>query len=476
MAFLPGESRNITIDHVQDLTFDLYEFIEQVFNDDYILIIGSEVVLDPGTVTAGSGDVNSYILSVINELQRSDCSSFDDVINKAGANVDPIRALLTNENFLSEMSIEDISPELRSLIETCVFKTVITTTSDSYVEMLLRSVWGNSLRVVNVANERSLNDFRGCLREFKGNRVYSEPTLIYAFGKAERNESMPFARTDADYIYFIERWMKFDVRNDPFINLIQKKKLLALGCRFEDWYFRFFWYVLRHDVKRMGFGQVAVALDPSDRADANLEAFFKRYRIYNHDSFNNSHPMCAKEFMRFITETITSPEDKSQFRQMILDKRRKKGIFISYCHEDEAIASKLFFMLSRHFPNVWIDTEKLKAGDYNQEIVSAISEAIVFIPILSPTVARHLDEDDDSHYYRTEWSLATQRIMPEIGEEGVRYGAITILPLAVNGYDLHADYHISKFETLLNCHNHGVNLMAPSGFDRLLESIDFLLK
>ena len=472
MAFLPGDNRRIDLAQARDASFEMMDFVEQVFNDEYVLIFGSEVMLNPVTVPLGEGDMNKYLLMVINELQQSNCANFNELMDNAGHNVDPVRNLLTDKDFLSKMSFDDIAPELVELLRLKLFKTVITTTSDSYLEMLLRSIWGEQLRVVNVADERSLNEFRSTLKEYRGTAVYKEPTLIYAFGKAVKNESLPFARTDADYITFIERWMKFDSHSDALMNQIRDKRLLALGCKFEDWYFRFFWYVLRRDVDKMGNGQVAISLDTNDRADANLDDFLRRYRVSNHSRKGNPSAMDARSFMSFVTKTLTSTDEDSPFRSLIIERRRTQGVFISYYHEDEVIATKLFFMLSRKFPNVWFDTQRIDVGDYNTTIKTAILESKVFIPVLSPTIAEHLHDEDDKPYYRTEWAIASQLIDKKIPPENQ---TPYILPVAVNGYDLfNKEYH-NKFESITGCENSGVNLMAPSGFSQLVDRIEKLL-
>ena len=469
MAFLPGENKTIDIAKARDVSFDLKDFVEHVFNDEYALIIGSEVMLNP-KVPPGGGDMNEYLIYVINEIQKTKYADFNELIENAGHNVDPIRNLLTNEKFLHAMSPkEDLAPELVKMLNLKLFKIVITTTSDPYLEKLMRDVWEERLQVVNVADDHSLNEFRNLVKNYRGQAVYNEPTLIYAFGKAEKNEALRFARTDADYIYFVERWMKFDSHSDVFMDFIKSKKLLSLGCKFEDWYFRFFWYVLRRDVNKMGNGQVAIQLDINDRADANLDDFFRRYRVYNHSRGGNESPMDARSFMSYITDILTSVDESSPFREQVIARRREQGIFISYYHTDEVIATKLFFKLSRIFPNIWFDTQRLKVGDYNEKIESAISKSKVFIPILSPTIAKHLIEGDANHYYRTEWALASQ--VTSKNKNGTY-----VLPLAVNGYDLfNNEYHQEKFEVITGCHNTGVNLMSPSGFNQLVERIDIIL-
>ena len=104
MAFLPGENKKIDIARARDVSFDLMDFVEQVFNDEYALIVGSEVMLNPEKVPLGGGDMNKYLISIINESQNTECADFNELIENAGHNVDPIRNLLTENEFLSKMS------------------------------------------------------------------------------------------------------------------------------------------------------------------------------------------------------------------------------------------------------------------------------------------------------------------------------------------------------------------------------------
>ena len=110
MAFLPGENKTIDTAQARDVSFDLMDFVEQVFNDEYALIVGSEVMLNPEKVPLGGGDMNEYLINVINKIQHTECADFNELIENAGHNVDPIRNLLTDNEFLSAMSLEDLAP------------------------------------------------------------------------------------------------------------------------------------------------------------------------------------------------------------------------------------------------------------------------------------------------------------------------------------------------------------------------------
>ena len=128
-----------------------------------------------------------------------------------------------------------------ALLETKLFTTVLTTTTDGYLEIAMRKIWGNNLRVVNIYDKGDCRRFsrRSCCRRVQ---KYNQPTLIYVFGKLVANElKMKYVKTDSDAIELIAKWMRFDVEaNNEMLDFIRGKRLLALGCKYDNWYFRFF--------------------------------------------------------------------------------------------------------------------------------------------------------------------------------------------------------------------------------------------
>ena len=79
MAFTPDEEDlEYAIDDLQDLEFNMEEAIGHVFNNEYILIVGHEVILD--TNVEPSGDVNEYLLRHLNRILKSNYRNFDEVM------------------------------------------------------------------------------------------------------------------------------------------------------------------------------------------------------------------------------------------------------------------------------------------------------------------------------------------------------------------------------------------------------------
>ena len=448
MGFKPNENMAQRLLRRQEAAYSKEQMIEDVFNEEYILVVGSEVIMD--RQKEPTGDVNQYILRNVNDILGRNYRDFNELASHSGEGIDVVRNLLNLDE--AAYTCDDMSPQLCSLLHTRLFPIVLTTTFDHYLETLMRTVWGDRLRVVNVDDKKSMDNLRNELVECRGRRQYNTPTLLYIFGKAVSDESKKYVRTDDDAIQIIEKWIQLP-KEDPILKLIRNKKLLALGCKFSDWYFRFFWYILKREINRLNEGQVAFSLDENSESDQRLLQFLKHSKIYRHSD--------ARTFMDETTQLLTGTDHTGRFQSLVLNGRRRGGIFISYSSSDFTMASQLFFMLRKRGYNVWFDNASLKGGDdYNQEIERAIGETKVFIPLLTPHVAGDLTAGRTDNYYNREWKMAMQ------------LGGKNILPLATNGYDLRAPYHTTMFESLIGGTLSGIDLMTNNGFAKLTEAID----
>ena len=447
MGYKPNEDNSRLIWNRKEVTFDKEAFIRAVFDEEYILVIGSKVIMN-GSVEP-SGDVNTYILNCLNRTSGEQYSDFNDVIEHAGERVDPIRNLINSDVHFS-YDLADISPELCRLLRTRLFPIVLTTTIDRYLETLMRDIWGERLRVVSM-DDSSLLDWRQALIASREKNPYWNPTLFYIFGKADCKFCV---RTDDEALQMVEKWIR-EKPEDSVFEFIRSKKALALGCQFENWYFRIFWYVLKHEIKRFSEGEVAMEIDIGDRSDLRLKDYMDRKGIYNHGD--------ARQFMNVITEDLTSLSPGNPFCELVLKYRRKGGIFISYFNGDEKVAEQLFVRLCNKGYRVWFDNDKLYGGaPYKKHIPEAIKDAPVFISLLSPAIASHLLSGDDNHYYRKEWNWAAEQ------------PGKNIIPVAIDGYDIRSGIHKS-FEQIMRRQDtgiSGIDLAAPDGFNRLTESLD----
>ncbi len=461
-------------------TFDERAFVDGVFNDEFILVVGSGVILDRTKFPESGGDINKYIIDEINKDRRAertgfaDYKSFTEVFRGTPLDeVDPIYRILADGY---DYCLDDISPELTKLLRTRLFRTVLTTTIDDYVETLMRDIWGDELRIVNISDNQSLKDLQNALGKSRADK-YTQPTLFYAFGKVISGRPKPrgYVETDVDAIKIIEKWM-MEVDSKHIVPFLKEKRILALGCKFDDWYFRFFWYILTRgfsDTDREGYkdfdghlltcDNLATVFDPENPSDRQLKDYLQRQGVCMHEDI--------WEFMNHIHDLLTSTEQDSPFRNMVLEKRRQGGIFISYKSCDALTASELFCKLARENNlNVWFDNVSLNGGDeYNITISRAIGQAKIFIPVLSPEIALELEEYGKSidTFYSKEWRMAAEK------------ENMIIIPVAADGYDLRSDVH-KIFEAVVGTQNSGIDLTygisasgshQKSGFAKLLESV-----
>ena len=455
MAFTPDEEYlDYSLDSLQELAFNMEEAIGHVFNNEYLLIVGSEVVLKP--TVEPSGDVNDYLLRHINKNLRSNYETFDDVIQHSNNERDPIRNLLSWDKFKRSMVVSDVSEELQGLLRTKLFKVVVTTTFDSYVEILMRDVWGqdesgnDNFRKVNIWDQTSVAAFDHALKRYKEPKDYNEPTIIYAFGKCEEREGLTYAKKDFEYIQTIERWMKLDNRSDIIMEFIKNKRILSLGCKFDNWYFRFFWYILKREEKKQREGDIAIAFNKNDRSDQKLEKYLKNSRVI---TLTDKKP---REFMRLMTETLTSTEPTNPYHELVTQYRRRGKIFLSYSNEDKTLAREIFQQLSPLYPNLWFDQEKILGGDnYDEEIRFGINNAKVFIPLLTSHIADDLNSGKTDNYYNDEWRQAAKR-----------QGDLIVIPIAVDGFSPREGYY-GKFEVFFG---HAISCLEQT--DKLQKAID----
>ncbi len=467
--------------------FDKDSFISNVCQNKYVLVIGSEVILDKEKYEADNGDIQQYILNRLNQAlgrdmnpypnlnalvsSRPEYSTPDDI---SGA--DLIRNLLIpptdseedNTENGSYITVDDLSPELIGLLGTRLFRFVMTTSIDSNVEFIMRSIWKEQLRVVNFADKADWKTFQKEIEETLDGSVktqtvynYTRPTLIYVFGKVSRDPYGRFMKTENDAIEFIDLWMNRN--NDPFTAIIKDKRILALGCKFDDWYFRFFWFILKRDFTKLGEGEVALSFDSGNPEDQKLKHYLERKHVYIHDD--------ARKFMQLICNMLTPDEnnpDSRAFHEIIKSKRGIGEVFLSYCSQDFILASQIFFRLTNLGYSVWFDNEKLCGGNYESDIRQAIHKARVVITLLTPNIQEDLENGITTRFYQKEWRMATET------------GAERIIPLAADGYSLRGAYHSRKkgdatvlatYEEIIGSPIDGIDLMTES-FDKLVNAIN----
>lgn len=420
----------------RDSDFTWEQFAKDCLLNKYVLVVGNEAVLNRNVNPEAEGDSMKLLLGLsIQELAQSSnvvdkeeelhrasvCKSFNDLF-KLNYSKDAVKEAVLNairyNDFYPQFATE-IEPSLMQLLETRCFRVVITTAIDPYIEIAMEKVWGEEgFDVIQIENAQQ--SFKQVTFDEFG---VSRPVLCYVFGKADPNHpNSRFVLSENDAMEKISTWFK-KYETNKFLDYVKNFQLLSVGSKFDDWMFRFFWYLLRGEFGNASGGQqVAVEIKKDDN---RLADYLKQEKV-----------KVFPDARLFMQEAIAKIKAATDIRLL---PRRENGVFISYAHEDRYIALPLFERLHAAGVNVWIDEEKLESGaEYEKRIRNAINNCKVFLPILSSQVKDDLVAKNQ-RWYQNEWQWAQTRY----GEEATINGQarFKIVPVVVGDYRYSEHYH-----------------------------------
>lgn len=458
---------------IQDtLDFNREEFVKDVLNNDYILVVGSEAILNKEKYATFGGDIDKFLVDKVNtsllHRTRDDDDYFEDFSSMEAEKIDPqtrVRELLFGKpkklnakpKEPINLGLDDMSPELYKLLETGYFRFVFTTTYDNLIEEVMLKTWGAHLRVVNIYDNDSIRDYQSALakcREKDGKYKYDQPTLFYIFGKAvEGRNDWKFTLTDNNAIEIITEWMRSPNLSDNLINFIKNKKILSLGCQFDDWHMRFFWYILKRDISRLSQGLV---VSERTKEFSNFVSYLEQNEIHY-----------KSDTREFINEILKLMEPQSNNEPMKKALARYRGenhrIFFSYCNKDFQVACRQVSNLFNAGCEVWFDNKELFGGhNYEKRISDALShpDCKIFMPLLTPQIAEDLKNGSTDNYYNREWKIASQN-------------KLTFIPIAVDGYSIRdTKIHVDKFQAaFIGKPCTAYDLMELGEFEKLVKQL-----
>lgn len=370
----------------KDLCCDIYQ-------GEYVLVLGGDVVLKPQYADGNSQD---YVKS---EFRKANGGQ---EMNK-----------WTLSNFLKtewEYDLDEISGDLVALLSTRCFRVVLTTTFDGYVEAVMRHVYGKELRVRNVYDKADTGAFFP-----SGEFAVVPPTLYYVFGKADSRFDYVFSENDAIKV-IATRWLG-ENRPTDLIKYMSGKKVLAIGCKFDDWYFRVFWYCLRQNFENLA-GDVAISLQEESESDRKLAGYLERINVGNKGE--------SKRFVHELSSLLNDPV--ANVYDKFYNSLRAGGVFISYASEDFPIVCQIYGVLVKAGVPVWFDNAELRGGDqYDKRIGNAIGQCKVFMPILSKQVKGDLTQGRWRYYKNVEWEAIRDNKQSRV------------VPVTLQGFDIKTD-------------------------------------
>lgn len=444
----------------RDFTWD--RFVKDCANNKYVLVVGNEAVLNKDKNKDANGDSLKLLFDwTIEHLKETEgiidntSINFTQLSRRIQHLHSKVLDTLNEFNFEVNSVRKEIEPTLLNLLQTKCFRIVLTTTVDPYVELAMEDVWGkDGFRVLNIYDIE--ND------DLKPNEQQSDefnelqPTLYYVFGKADTdNRRNKFVLSENDAMSLIPKWFSVE-RPKELLKYIQaeNRKILSVGCKFDDWLFRFFWFILRGEVNNLSNGQVAVEFKEEDH---KLVKYLQQENIKLF--------MDARSFMK---EAASKIESAIQINNL---SRKSGGIFISYAHEDKYLALPLFYKLSDQGYNVWIDERLDKGREYDVRISKAINCCKIFMPILSTQVMNDLEKENSRYYRDKEWHIAQIRYDEEaiISNETNR---MKVLPFIIGEYHVGGLYHQKTEQCIVNATAFEV---AKESFESLKKTINKLL-
>lgn len=414
----PSEIKKITI---------LDDLITKIIKGEVVLILGHEHMLQEHL---SGGDLQKQMTRDFFSYKHDKDINFNSIYQSfndyyyRGADLtvmkQEIAESISKENY--SFSKEDYSPVVYELLKKKYFRVVLTTTFDYYAETIMKEIWGDKLRVLNIFDDK--NDFG----EEESWKTDIQPTLYYVFGRAEKGKDYTVVERDAMNV--IQKWLG-DSAPKQFCEYISKKSLLALGTKFDDWLFRFFWYAMHRDIKRLNDGQVAISLQKENEVECRLSNFLENEKIPNSSIY---------EVVNLILRDTDNRE--IDFRK---DNGQYTDVFISYTSSSYDTVKHLFYSLQSEGIRVWFDQSGLNAGDaHKQKIINAINKCKVFIPVITTPIKEILSEQINTdislnechpqfHYFRdVEWNVARARWVLQKVDSGLD-NKFKILPFCMEG-------------------------------------------
>lgn len=315
---------------------------------------------------------------------------------------------------------------LTKLLSISQFKTILTTSFDDIAYSVLNSLYGEG-SVINL----------GYVRRTNGQDVpqKTDKRIVYhIFGKPS-SEQHSYVLSEDDLLEFIHFWMDQNYRPKELSNKLSDKYILALGCNYPDWLFRFFFHSLKYNSTLR-----TECRDNGMLADRNLDmelvSFLRRMEASAHeDAISFIDELCRRWEMRNPVEPVSEEEDAES----------QDEAFISYASEDFDTVSDIADIFREMGLKVWFDKEDLEGGDkYEKLIKDKIGKVKVFIPVISANT----EKKTGARFFRKEWNWAKKA---EEAHSGTNDNFIR--PILIDGVQLTEEHFFG------DCH--GVDMSNP---------------
>jgi hypothetical protein len=297
---------------------------------------------------------------------------------------------------------------LRKLAQIRPFRLFVTTTFDSLLARALNEErsQGRPETATVAYSPNHLDDLNDRhLRE-------KESIVFHLFGRA--SAAPDYAATEADRLEFMHSLQSRDSRPSRLLDELHRRHLLFIGNSFPDWLTRFFIRTVKCERLWILREKIEIVADEQVQHDQRL-AFFLDQFSRETTLFTEGGPV---EFVNVLWQKWTerqscgradgvrparAPMAPDDFQSVMM---APGFLFISYASEDLRAAQALRDSLRDAGLDVWLDQNRLGAGEaYEECIQQHIRKSALFLPLIS----RHT-ETDEPRFFRKEWHWARHRL------------------------------------------------------------------
>jgi hypothetical protein len=239
-----------------------------------------------------------------------------------------------------------------------------------------------------------------------------------------------------------------------FMQLIENKTLLFIGCDFPDWFMRFIIRIITNErYQSRTICDYIVWNGPGERE--KLYQFLKQFKknIYPPEEGQN--------------------EDLSKFFEKLHDQLRiyetvpiqyEGTVFLSYKSQDVDKARMLKRILSKNGIDVWFDERDLAIGQHKEKIENEIRRCKVFVPIIS---GNSLSAPPNSYLKAVEWLAGESRFNADNYYKRLTF---QVVPIIIDDKKKASDERIPNFMKKFTIRN------FPQDIDDIIKDIKSYLK
>ena len=321
-----------------------------------------------------------------------------------------VKALINEDKFPTPEAV-------RKLAQIKKFRFFLTTTYEPFLEMAVKKAWGmgdSQIRILEnnlVEKPDDINCFDQESEKHAADPRYVEklynnsapPSIYYLYGRPSRMKS--YALSEDDVLEANLMLHSSMYRPDNLIRFLSGKRLLILGCNFNNWLARFFIALTSPDRRNKNEQPVFVMGDSVCQEDQNLASYLKRIdaQVFRDSTIQSFVDQLYQKWMESGYAKMVFQAVDKQFEE--------RSIFISYASEDSVAANHVFEEIRAAGLPVWLDKNDLKAGKESYDSIEYnIRNCSIFIPLISPDSCI----GDFERVYRQEWKMVIDLLeMPD---------------------------------------------------------------